>query len=186
MKFEMLRTTIPGCYEIIPNVFEDRRGSFIKTFHRQMFAQHGLEIQFAEDFFSVSNRHVLRGLHFQLPPRNHVKIVYCTVGSVLDIVLDLRVGSPTFKQFEIFDLNNSRANMIYISSGLAHGFYVTSEIAIMMYKVSIEYSPDHDAGIHWNSLNIPWPDRDVIISERDNNFVSLAEFQSPFIYEGTQ
>lgn len=109
-------------------------------------------------------------------------MVYCVYGKVFDVVVDLRVGSPTFGEFETFELSAEKANMIYIPRGLAHGFYVLSEHAIMMYKVSTVYSPEHDTGILWNSVGIPLRDENPFISKRDSEFLPLKDFKSPFIY----
>jgi len=183
MEIEIKQTEIPGCFEIFPKVFRDERGVFVKTFHEDVLRERGLETRFAEEYYSFSHKRVLRGLHFQLPPKDHVKLVYCVSGKVLDAVVDLRVGSPTYGEFETFELSSEKANMIYIPKGLAHGFYVLSESAIMMYKVTTVYSPEHDTGILWNSVGIPWPDLNPIISKRDSEFKSFRDFKSPFIYQ---
>lgn len=176
-------TTIPGCFEIIPNVFTDDRGSFVKTFHSDLFAQHGLEVDWREEYYSTSHKGVLRGLHFQLPPHDHAKVVYCTSGEVFDVVLDLRVGSPAYGTHAIFQLGAAKANMIYIPKGCAHGFYTLSEQATMMYKVSTVYAPAHDGGLLWSSVGVPWPDNQPTMSERDKAFPTLAEFTlNPFTY----
>lgn len=180
MKIE--QTTIPGCLEILPQVLRDKRGSFVKTFHRDFFAEHGLATRFAEKYYSVSGRGVLRGLHFQVPPHAHAKLVHCISGEVLDAVLDLRVGSPTYGKWATFKLCAEKASMIYIPAGLAHGFYVTGDNAIMVYMATTVHSPAHDTGILWNSAGIPWPDDNPVISERDGNFVKLTDFTSPFCY----
>jgi len=180
---EIQLTTIPGCFEIIPSVFTDDRGSFFKTFHRDLFEQHGLEVDWREEYYSTSRKGVLRGLHFQVPPHDHAKLVYCTSGEVLDVVLDLRDGSPTFGTHTMFQLNAKTANMVYISKGCAHGFYTLSEQATMMYKVSTVYAQAHDAGLLWNSAGIPWPDDTPIMSERDKAFPTFSEFTTnPFRY----
>ena len=166
-----------------PKTFEDARGRFVKVFHEQAFAALGLETVFAEEYYSISHKNVVRGLHFQLPPFDHVKMVYCVQGEVLDAVVDLRVGSTTYGQYALFELGAARANSIYIPSGLAHGFCVLSEQAIMIYKVSTIYSPAHDAGVLWNSAGIPWPTSEVIVSGRDTGFPTLENFVSPFSYE---
>jgi dTDP-4-dehydrorhamnose 3,5-epimerase len=115
-----------------------------------------------------------------LPPKEHTKIVYCVQGSVQDVVVDLRIQSPTYGKFEVFSLSAEKANMVYIPIGLAHGFEVLSETAIMMYKVSSVYSPEHDTGILWNSVNIPWQTRNPIISQRDQSFIEFPNFRSLF------
>ena len=150
--------------------FSDYRGSLIKTFHEPTFGQCGLETDFIEDYYSISNKNVLRGLHFQVPPHEHTKIVYCVCGKVFDVVLDIRKGSPTFGKFETFIINDENAHMIYISPGLAHGFYTLSDKAIMMYRVSTVYSPDSDSGILWNSANISWPCDEPILHSEIKNF----------------
>lgn len=177
------KTRIPGCYEITPLIFKDERGIFVKTFHQEVFAQNRLETHYAEEYYSSSHQDVLRGLHFQIPPKDHTKLVYCIAGEVIDAVVDLRIGSPTYGEFETFKLNAEKGNMIYIPPGLAHGFYVVSQNAILLYKVTTVYSPEHDSGIHWNSVGIPWPGDDPIISKRDSEFVALSDYVSPFTYQ---
>lgn len=135
MKVDIIETKIPGCFVLKPAVFQDERGSFVKTFHEQVFAANKLETNFAEEYYSVSFKNVLRGLHFQLPPKEHTKVVYCVLGAVMDVVVDLRVGSSSYGKFEIFEVSGENGNMIYVPPGLAHGFYVTSEKAIMMYDL---------------------------------------------------
>jgi dTDP-4-dehydrorhamnose 3,5-epimerase len=183
MKLTINSTKILDCYELQPAIFEDQRGRFVKTFHEDVFKSHNLENHFPEEYYSVSVKNVIRGLHFQLPPQEHTKLVYCVSGQVMDVVVDLRVGSPTYGQFATFNVSAEKANLIYIPPGLAHGFYVTSEKAIMMYKVSTVYAPNEDSGILWNSVDIPWGCDNPIISKRDQSFVTLSEFNSPFIYQ---
>lgn len=180
--FECLPSAIPGCYEIRPRVFMDLRGKFVKTFQRDFFAEHGLNVEWPEEYYSISKRGVLRGLHFQLPPHDLVKIVYCTAGEVLDAVVDLRIGSATFGQHAIFRLTADTANMVYLPRGLAHGFLTISESATMMYKVSSVYNQEHDAGILWNSAGINWATFAPVLSERDANFPPLQKFYSPFLF----
>lgn len=175
-------TKIPGCYEIQLRVLGDHRGRFVKTFHEDTFAEHGLETHFAEAYYSVSSHNVLRGLHFQIPPKDHTKLVHCAQGEVLDAVVDLRVGSPTYGQWATFHLSAEQGNLVYVPAGLAHGFYIMSEQAVVMYQVSTVYAPEHERGILWNSAGIEWPSRDPIISEKDSGWLTLSEFQSPFVY----
>ena len=177
-------TRIPGCLEISPPCFEDERGRFVKLFS-ETAAQRCLPEPFAEEFYSFSNRRVLRGLHFQVPPMDHAKLVTCLAGEVLDVVVDLRRGSPTYGQYETTLLSDSNRSMLFIPSGLAHGFYVTGATALLLYKVSKVHSPHHDSGIHWKSLRIPWPDADPILSVRDAGFPLFDAFQSPFTYRSS-
>ena len=181
MKF--IETKIPGCFEIIPDIHRDVRGLFVKTFLKKIFQEYQLNTQWEEEYFSVSRKGVLRGLHFQLPPQNHSKLVYCVAGEAFDAVVDLRQGSPTFGRNVTLKISASKSNMLYIPSGLAHGFYTLSDTLIMMYKASTSYSPPHDTGIMWNSAGINWPSQNPILSSRDSSFTKLESFKTPFNFE---
>jgi len=181
--FDFKASNISGCLEIQPNVFEDERGRFVKVFNEKSFAAQGLETNFIEEYYSISHKNVVRGLHFQLPPMDHVKMVYCIAGEAIDAVVDLRVGSPTYGQYALFRLSAAKANSVYISAGMAHGFCALNEQTIMVYKVSTTYSPEFDAGVLWDSADIPWPTSQVVLSARDRSFPKLDEFVSPFRYE---
>lgn len=178
--FTVQETDLKGCLRILPIVREDSRGTFIKTFHMDEFRSLGLPTSFAEEYFSVSRRGVLRGLHFQTPPMDHEKIVYCAEGEVTDAVVDLRRSSPTYGKYALFDLKSSEGTMLYIPKGMAHGFYTRSSTALMLYQVTSVYAPACDAGIRWDTAGIPWEDASPILSERDQNFPALADFVSPF------
>lgn len=180
---ELKACNLDGVYEIIPKVFTDKRGKFVKTFHIDEFKSYGLETIFREQYFSYSKKRVIRGLHFQIPPYDHVKLVYCAIGEVEDVVLDIRKGSPTYGQYEIFKLSSEKGNILYIPKGFAHGFCVTSEEALLIYNVSSTYSPEHDSGIHWRSVGLPWTNFKPIVSERDNQFCEFENFSSPFKYK---
>ncbi|MDQ5910375.1 MAG: dTDP-4-dehydrorhamnose 3,5-epimerase [Pseudomonadota bacterium] len=179
-------TPIPGCFEIYPRIFDDDRGRFVKVFHEETFVTRGLETVYTEEYYSVSRCGVIRGLHFQTPPMDHVKLVYCVAGRVQDAVVDLRVGSPSFGRYALFDLSAEAANMIYIPKGLAHGFCVLSDVATLVYQVSTVYSALHDAGVLWNSAGVPWMVKDPVLSERDRAHPPLERFVSPFVYEGEE
>ncbi len=181
--FTINDTAIQGCYEIQPRVIDDLRGRFVKVFHKAAFAERQLETDFVEEYYSHSRKGVIRGLHFQTPPYDHVKMVYCVCGEVFDVVLDLRVGSPTYGKAASFCLSAEKGNYLYIPKGLAHGFCVTSELATLTYKVSTVYVPENDAGLLWSSVDIEWPADAPIVSNRDKTFSTLADFESPFRYE---
>ncbi len=181
--FKIKDTLIPGCFEIVPRLMEDKRGRFVKVFHQREYEKLGLQTSFLEEYYSFSEKSVVRGLHFQAPPSDHVKLVYCVHGEVKDVVVDIRKGSPTFGKTVSIILSAKNANLLYIPSGLAHGFCVTSKNAIMVYKVSTIYDPTRDNGIHWNSININWPTKNPIISTRDSEFPTLDKFQTPFKYD---
>lgn len=183
MKVNIKKTSIEDCYVLEPKVIKDKRGTFVKTFHEDVFGKYNLATNFKEEYYSVSHKGVLRGMHFQTPPYDHVKLVYCVVGKVLDVVVDLRINSNTYGKFEMFDLNADTANMIYIPKGMAHGFYVVSDSAIMMYKVTTTYHPENDSGVKWDSIGIPWPNVNPIISERDQKFKTLNQIEKLFFYK---
>lgn len=173
---------MPGVYEIHPDHRKDSRGCFVKTFHKHLFAAHGLEVNWAEQYYSVSRKGVLRGLHFQLPPHDHAKMVYCVRGSVFDVVVDLRRGSPTYGKHVTFELSPDDANLVYIPHGCAHGFQVMSKEAILVYNVTTVYAAEHDAGIRWDSARVEWPLPNPILSPRDRSLPGLSEFKSPFVF----
>lgn len=181
--FILNETGINGCFEVQPRLFDDARGRFVKVFHKDEFTKLGLETEFAEEYYSHSTGGVIRGMHFQNPPSDHVKVVYCVHGEVQDVVLDLRKGSPTYGQSVAIRLSAQQGNFIYIPKGLAHGFCATSESAILVYKVSTVYDPKSDSGVLWNSFGYAWETSKPILSERDANFAPLNQFVSPFNYE---
>lgn len=179
---DTLETSLEGVLELRPELTHDQRGTFIKTFHRPMFEENGLHCDYPEEYYSLSKKGVLRGLHFQTPPLDHIKIVYCAYGTVLDAVVDLRVGSPDYGNHFSLELSAEHGKMLYIPAGFAHGFFVISSQALMFYKTSTTYSKEHDLGILWNSVDIPWPTNNPILSERDKEFPALCDFNSPFVY----
>jgi len=179
-------TKIGGCYEIFPTLHSDNRGSFVKTFQASVFQSHNLRTDFVEEFYSVSGEGVLRGLHFQTPPKDHAKLVYCLAGKAFDVAVDLRLGSPTYGQHHVFELSDEASNVVYMPSGIAHGFLSMSCETILIYKTTAEYSPIHDSGIRWDSLDIPWPKENPIVSERDSLFPPFDSFNSSFLYKNWQ
>jgi dTDP-4-dehydrorhamnose 3,5-epimerase len=178
-------TSIPGCFIIDAKVFSDVRGIFVKTFVKRNFVDQGLVCEFAEEYFTVSGKNVLRGLHFQTPPYDHVKVVSCLHGAVLDAVVDIRAGSPTYGRHELFELDGKSGRILYLPSGVAHGFLTLSDDALMSYKVTADYSPTNDTGIHWSSAGISWPCSNPMVSDRDSYFQPLAGYDSPFNYKLT-
>jgi len=181
--FQVCSTNISGCLEIRPRIHEDQRGRLIKVFQHEAFSELGLCTNFTEDFYSVSRRGVIRGLHFQAPPADHIKLVYCLEGRIQDAVVDLRRSSPTFGQHALVELSAEAGNMLYIPRGLAHGFCTLSETAIVAYKTSKSHSPEHDQGILWNSAGIQWLETAPKISDRDRALPPLSALQSPFTWD---
>jgi len=176
---QFIETKIPGCYEIIPKIFSDERGKFVKIFQENLFLEKNLETKFVEDFYSISQQKVLRGMHFQLPPYDHVKLVHCIDGKVLDVVIDLRLGSPVYGIPVQFILSSEKSNVLYIPNGIAHGFYTISKSATVIYKTSAVYNESCDSGILWSSFSI-WPDINPIISKKDSFLLHLSDFKTPF------
>ena len=177
---ELNSTKLFGCHEIQPKVLHDNRGSFVKTYQHDIFTEMGLRTDWREEYYSVSKRNVIRGMHFQTPPKQHAKMVYCLHGTVQDVILDLRNQSPTFGECISIELSAEKGNIIYIPEGMAHGFCTLTEQAIMQYKVTSIYSPQNDAGILWNSIPVNWHSQEPIISNRDASFIKFVDFQSPF------
>lgn len=170
---------IPGCAVVDVHAARDDRGDFVKLYQRSVFEAQGWDPTIAEVFFSRSLPGAVRGLHFQTPPREHAKTVCCLSGSVLDVVLDVRVGSPTYGDHATVVLDASAPSAVHVPSGCAHGFQATSE-ALLAYLVSSEHSPDHDSGIRWDSAGIEWPLAEPIVSARDRALPTLQGFVSPF------
>lgn len=176
---ELIPLSIPGVYEIQPKLFFDDRGLFVKTFQASDFAKAGLDSVFTEEFYSVSKPNVIRGMHFQLPPHAHSKLVYCTEYKVLDVVLDLRKGA-SYGKVLARELSADKRNMLYIPVGCAHGFMSYDRPATMVYHVTAEHHAECDAGVLWNSFGFDWSCESPVLSERDSRFPRLQQFSSPF------
>jgi dTDP-4-dehydrorhamnose 3,5-epimerase len=175
---------LPGCYEIQLPVHSDARGSFVKTIVSSQFAERELEAGFVETFYTVSGENVLRGVHLQLPPADHAKLVYCVAGGVMDVCLDVRRGSPAFGRHIVIELAAERNNAIYLPRGVAHGFYVRQAPAIIVYHVTSEHVPRLDSGIAWNSFGAVWPTDSPLLSPRDAALTPFKNFASPFRFSG--
>ena len=178
--YNFIPTPIEGCFLVEPKIVNDSRGKFVKLYHNESFLNAGLCGSYEEEYCSVSTKGVLRGLHFQIPPDAHVKLVTCLAGSILDVVVDLRRKSKTFKQYYTVELGSNRNNLLYVPEGLAHGYYVLSEECIFLSLNSKMYSSECDAGIRWNSIDFDWPNNQPIVSEKDKHMPHLNAFNSPF------
>jgi dTDP-4-dehydrorhamnose 3,5-epimerase len=173
---------LPGAKILRPFVFEDARGNFVKPFHEGQLRAHGIAMQVREEFFSTSAKGVLRGMHFQVPPHAHQKLIYCMTGRVLDVVLDLRNDSPTFGQSVGFELSALNRHVVYLPIGFAHGFLSLEDNSCLIYKTDAVHAPEHDRGILWNSFGFDWPLNDIepVISGRDLHHPCFESFESPF------
>lgn len=173
---------LPGCVVVQPRDAADDRGRFVKLVHAPSFAEIGMRHDFAETFYTTSRHRVLRGMHLQLPPHDHAKLISCVAGTVLDVLLDLRVGSPTYGQHRTFDLRDEHPRALYIAPGVAHGFYTLSGEATMVYLVTSAHAPAYDAGVRWDTFGVRWPDGEPVLSARDRTLPALADFASPFSF----
>jgi dTDP-4-dehydrorhamnose 3,5-epimerase/CDP-3, 6-dideoxy-D-glycero-D-glycero-4-hexulose-5-epimerase len=174
MKIE--RTDLEGVYIINNFVAEDERGTFVKTYNKNGFENSNLDFTIRESYFSVSHKNVLRGMHFQLPPSDHEKLVYVSSGSILDVVLDLRKKSSTYTKYITVELSALNRKSIFIPKGFAHGFMSKEDNTITVYNVATEYDNKTDQGIKFDSFGFDWLNDKSIISGRDRGFILLKEF----------
>lgn len=175
MKFTSTKV-LPEVIIIEPDVFNDRRGYFIETYQAQKYSEHGIPTTFVQDNQSFSVKGVIRGLHYQLS-RPQGKLVWVTEGEIMDVVVDIRRGSPMFGKWIDIMLSSNNFRQIYIPEGFAHGYCIISDNATFIYKCTDYYDPGEERGILWNdpSLNIDWPITDPFLSDRDKQFAPLAE-----------
>jgi dTDP-4-dehydrorhamnose 3,5-epimerase len=178
---EIAPGNIEGVRILRPTARCDRRGRLVKILQEDVFSKHGIPTAYAEQYYSVSQNNVLRGLHFQTPPHDHHKLVTCIEGDVFDVVVDLRRGSRSYGQHQSFELNGANGDTVFIPTGCAHGFYVRSKSATMLYNVTALYVASHDTGIRWDSAGISWPSAQPAVSDRDAALPELAEFDTPFV-----
>ena len=181
---EIIKTAIEGVVIIEPRIFKDARGYFFESFSQREFEEKVGKINFVQDNESMSSYGVMRGLHFQRPPYTQSKLVRCVKGTVLDVAVDIRKGSPTYGQHVAVELTEENHRQFFVPRGFAHGFAVLSETAIFQYKCDNFYHPEADGGISIldNSLDIDWriPTEQVILSEKDTKHPLLKDFDSPF------
>lgn len=177
---EINETFIQNLYLINYKSFNDNRGEFVKTIHSNYFQERGLEYTFNESFFSVSNKNVIRGMHFQVPPDEHSKLIYLISGRIIDVVLDIRKQSPTYGKYFCIELSTQLRQGLYIGKGLAHGFLSLTDNSVVEYHTTSVQSTQNESGIHFDSFGFDWNSKDPIISDRDLNFKSFHIFNSPF------
>ena len=170
MDIDIEPTDLEGVLLVRPEAFEDERGVFYESWSRRMFADHGLHVDFVQDNHSRSRRGVLRGLHYQDSSAPQVRLVRCTVGTVFDVVVDLRVGSPTFAHWFGVELRADDRTQLLIGPEFAHGFLALSDVAEVQYKCSRPHAPSAERSVSWadRTLAISWPVRDPILSARDS------------------
>jgi dTDP-4-dehydrorhamnose 3,5-epimerase len=173
---ERIPTRLAGPVLLAPRVFADERGFFAETFRSSTWAEAGVDVEFVQDNHSRSRRGTLRGMHFQIAP-GQAKLVRSARGRILDVVADLRRGSPTFGEWEGFELDDEAMRQVYVPVGFAHGFCVLSDVADVVYKCSSYFEAATEAGIAYDDpdVAIEWPDIELIVSERDRTAPRLAE-----------
>ena len=188
MKF--IKTEIPEVVIIEPKVFGDDRGYFMESYKKILFDKNIRKIEFIQDNESKSKKGVLRGLHYQLPPFAQSKLVRVIKGKVLDVAVDIRIGSPTFAKYVAVELSEENKRQLFIPRGFAHGFLVLSEEVIFTYKVDNYYAPKYDRSIRFDdpNININWnfPKEEILVSDKDKNSSFLKDakiFEYKNLYE---
>ena len=177
---KLSETEFQGVYIIENFSQQDIRGNFVKLYNQEAFREMGLDVELREIYYSTSQKGVIRGIHFQLPPHAHDKIVHVIKGRVKDVLVDLRKESPHYKKTLEIHLTGNVSRSVFIPKGIAHGFQCMENDTVMLYQVTSGYDPSCDTGIAWDSIEYDWKIADPIISERDAHFISLKEFESPF------
>ena len=183
----IVRTELPGVVVIEPKVFGDPRGFFVETWQSRRYGEAGLPTVMVQDNVSRSSKGVLRGLHYQWPhPQG--KLVYVLEGEIVDVAVDIRLGSPTRGRSVVVRLSSEDKRQIYVPPGFAHGFYVTSPTALITYKCTDYYRPEFDRGVRWNDprLAVAWEAENPLLSAKDAALPMLAEIPEDLLprYEG--
>jgi dTDP-4-dehydrorhamnose 3,5-epimerase len=178
---------IPDLIIIEPRVFVDERGWFQETYRESQFEQFGIKRRFCQDNHSRSTtRGVIRGLHYQLNPAAQGKLVRCTAGSIFDVGVDIRKGSPTFGKWVGVTLSADNFHMLWVPEGFAHAFCTLTDVAEVLYKTTSEYSSAHERCIRWNdpALGIEWPVSNPELSPKDASAPSLVDAENNFVWTG--
>ena len=187
MPFTFKRLSMPDVILVEPRSFSDDRGFFFESYKESDFLSNGINKKFVQDNFSHSVNGVIRGLHFQKAPKAQAKLVTVLKGKIFDVAVDIRKDSPTYGKWISEILSSDTHNLLYVPEGFAHGFCVISDEADVLYKVSNEYSQEHERSIIWNDpkLNIQWPIKKPIISNKDNKLSLLENLDNDFVYRDT-
>lgn len=180
----VIKTDIEGVVVIEPRVFDDARGYFFESYSKRRFDEAVRPVEFVQDNESMSTRGVIRGLHFQRPPFSQSKLVRCVRGAVLDVVVDIRRGSPTYGRHVAVELTGENRRQLFVPRGFAHGFAVLSDEAVFQYKCDNYYHPESEGGISIadRSLGIDWRinPAEAILSDKDLRNPMFRDFDSPF------
>jgi dTDP-4-dehydrorhamnose 3,5-epimerase len=181
------KTSLPGVVILEPRRFGDHRGFFAECWNRKTLAEAGLDHNFVQDNQSLSRAAgTVRGLHFQSPPRAQVKLVRCGKGRIFDVAVDVRLGSPTYGQWAGAELTAENGWQLLIPEGFLHAFMTLEPDTEVLYKCTDYYAPESDGAVRWDSCGIDWPQLGVepTLSDKDSNAPAMADFASPFRYEG--
>jgi dTDP-4-dehydrorhamnose 3,5-epimerase len=170
------RTIFQTALIIDPDVFRDKRGYFLETYHQEKYEQLGISEHFVQDNLSYSVQGTLRGLHYQ-HPHGQAKLVQVIKGEVFDVIVDIRQGSPTFGRWASVRLSDENGSQFYVPRGFAHGFCVLSETALVSYKCSDFYTPESEGGIFWSDpdIDVEWPISGPLLSDKDTNHPHLKD-----------
>ena len=179
---EIIKTPLEGLLVIKPRIFGDDRGYFFESWSKQSFAEVGLDLDFVQDNQSLSNKGVLRGLHFQNSPYEQGKLVRVIKGAVLDVALDIRKNSPTYGQHLSVELSEENKTLVWIPPGFAHGFATLKDNTVFTYKCTEVYNKESEGALLWNDkdLNINWKVNDPLVSEKDLVAGNFKNFASKF------
>lgn len=169
LQFKFIPTPLNDVFLIENGKYIDARGSFIKLFNQELFLKNGLKANFQESYYSISQKNVLRGMHFQKHPHGHAKLVYVVEGEILDVIVCIKDGNVNHGKIYSTVLSSEDGKSLYIPDGYAHGFLVLSEKAIVINSLTSSHQDSHEAGIHFASFGFDWPVKNPIISEKDRN-----------------
>lgn len=182
-----IETNLKGVYVLEPQVFGDARGWFMESWSQRKMEEAGIHVEFLQDNHSYSaTRGTLRGLHYQLNPMAQAKLIRCSRGSILDVAVDIRKGSPQYAKWTAVELSAENKKQLFIPRGFAHGFLTLTDDVEVQYKADNYYAPDCDGNIRWNDpeIGVEWPFEPVILSGKDENAPFLAERTNlNFVYE---
>ena len=177
---KLIKTKIKGAFIVLDQFKEDSRGAFCKFYNDEKFKLKNLNFQSKEIYYNISNKNVIRGMHFQIPPYDHSKLIKCIYGEILDVILDIRKESSSYLKFDVIRLKENDSKSIFLPEGIAHGFLSLRDKTVVLYNVSSVYNSEYDKGILWSSFGFDWPCENPILSNRDNNLQRMNEFKSTF------
>lgn len=176
-QLQVTELAIPGCLVLRTPVSRDRRGSFNKMYSEAEFRAAGIDFAIAEQYVTTSSCGVVRGMHLQVPPHDHHKVVQCLSGRAFDALVDCRRSSPSYGRHVTIELTGDSGVAVLIPPGVAHGFCALSDATSMLYRTSSAHAPDFDTGVRWDSFGLSWPIASPIISDRDGQLPLFPEFR---------